>query len=143
MTQLERILCDAPDCDWVIGKTPFRAPSAMSQRGALQELSVDTIGDDSVTVPSHPVGVKPTGNAYNATKNLKSVTGFFVALPDELIVQVLEHLDAGSLQKIGCTCKAMYAFSRLEDLWKTLCTKYGHLPYILHRCALQALISLI
>ena len=112
----------------------------MSQRGAPQEHSVDTRGDDSVTVPSHPFGVKPTGNAYNATKNLKLATGFFVALPDELFVQVLEYLDASSLRNIGCTCKAMYAFSRLEDLWKTLCTGYGHLPYSLHRCALQALI---
>ena len=103
----------------------------MSQRGASQELSVDTSGDNSVTVPSHPVGVKPTGNAYNATKNLKSATGFFIALPDELLVKVLEYLDASSLREIGCTCKAMYAFARLEDLWKTLCIEYGHLSYIL------------
>ena len=113
----------------------------MGQRGAQQELSVDIIGDDSVSVPSHPIGVKPTGNAYNATKNLKSATGFFVALPDESIIQVLEYLDGSSLQKIGCTCKAMYAFSRLEDLWKTLCLEYGHLFYIFYRCALQALIG--
>ena len=122
------------------GRIPFRAPPAMNQRGARQELSVDTIGDDSVTVPSHPVGVKPSGNAYNATKNLKSVTGSFVALPDELLVQVLEYLDASSLQKMGCTCKAMYAFCRLEDLWKIQCTEYGHLFYIFYRCALQALV---
>ena len=112
----------------------------MSQRDAAQELSVDAIGDDLITVPSHPIGVKPTGNAYNATKNLKLVTGFFVALPDEILVQVLEYLDASSLQKIGCTCKAMYAFSRLEDLWKTLCIGYGHLSCIIYRFSLQALI---
>lgn len=99
----------------------------MGQRGDPQNLSADTTGNDSVTVPYHPAGVKPTGNAYNATKNLKSATGIFVALPDELLVQVLEYLDAGSLQNIGCTCKAMYAFSRLEDLWKTLCTEYAPL----------------
>ena len=112
----------------------------MSQRDAAQELSVDAIVGDSITVPSHPIGVKPTGNAYNATKNLKSVTGFFVALPDELLVQVLEYLDASSLQKMGCTCKAMYAFSRLEDFWKTLCTEYGHLSCIIYRFSLQALV---
>ena len=114
----------------------------MSQRDAAQKLSVDAIGDDSITVPSHPLGVKPTGNAYNATKNLKSATGVFVALPDELFVQVLEYLDASSLQKIGCTCKAMYAFSRLEDLWKTLCIEYAHLSCIFYRFALQALVGL-
>ena len=114
---------------------------SMGVRGAQQELPVDITGDDSVSVPSHPIGVKPTGNAYNATKNLKLATGIFVALPDELIVQVLEYLDGSSLQKLGCTCKAMYAFSRLEDLWKTLCIEYGHLFYIFYRCALQALVG--
>ena len=108
------------------------APPSMSQRGAQRELSVDIIGDNSVSVPSHPIGVKPTGNAYNATENLKSATGFLVALPDESIVQVLEYLDGSSLQKIGCTCKAMYAFSRLEDLWKTLCIEYENLFYIFY-----------
>ena len=45
-------------------------------------------------------------------------------LPDEVIIQVLESLDATSLQCLGCTCKALYAFSRFEDLWKTLCIEY-------------------
>ena len=111
----------------------------MGHRGDPQELSADPTGDDSVTVPSHPAGVKPTGNAYNATKNLKSATGSFVVLPDELLVQVLEFLDARSLKTIGCTCKAMYAFSRLEDIWKTLCTEYAHLSSVFYGWALQAL----
>ena len=117
----------------MIESTGETAPPSMSQRGAQPKLSVDIIGDDSVSVPCHPIGVKPTGNAYNATENFKSATGFFVALPDESIIQVLECLDGSSLHKIGCTCKAMYAFSRLEDLWKTLCIEYGHLFYIFFR----------
>ena len=104
----------------------------MGQRRNSQELWANPPRDDSVTVPAHPVGIKPTGNAYNATRNLKSAAGVFVDLPDELLVQVFEYLDARSLQRIGCTCKAMYAFSRLEDLWKTLCTEYAHLSYIFH-----------
>ena len=114
----------------------------MGQRGDSQELSVSP-GDDSVTVPAHPVGIKPSGNAYNATKNLKSAAGVFVTLPDELLVQVLEYLDARSLQKIGRTCKAMYAFSRLEDLWKTLCTEYAHLSSVIYGWVLQVLGSTI
>lgn len=117
----------------------------MGQRGNPRELSANPTGDGSVTVPSHPLEVKPTGNAYNATRNLKSATGFFVGLPDELLVQVLEYLDARPLQNIGCTCKAMYAFSRLEDLWKTLCTEYEILSYsyVSSGWALQALASTV
>ena len=51
-------------------------------------------------------------------------------LPDELIIQVLESLDATSLQCLGSTCKALYAFSRFEDLWKTLCIEYELLSSI-------------
>lgn len=50
--------------------------------------------------------------------------GSFAALPDELLIQVLESLDAASLKWLGCACKALYAFSRLEELWKTLCIEY-------------------
>ena len=79
---------------------------------------------DSLTVPPHPLRIKPAGNMYTATENIKQATGFFMRLPDELIIQVLESLDAPSLQFLGCTCKALYAFSRFEDLWKTLCIEY-------------------
>lgn len=47
-----------------------------------------------------------------------------MGLPDELIIQVLEELDASSLKNLGFTSKALYAFSRFEDLWKTLCIGY-------------------
>lgn len=47
-----------------------------------------------------------------------------MGLPDELIIQVLDFLDAASLKRLACTCKALYAFSRFEDLWKTLCIEY-------------------
>ena len=79
---------------------------------------------DSLTVPSHPLRIKPAGNAYTATENIKLAAGLFMGLPDELIIQVMDSLNATSLKRLGCTCKALYAFSRLEDLWKTLCVKY-------------------
>ena len=79
---------------------------------------------DPLTVPPHPLGIRPTGNTYTATENIKPAAGFFMRLPDELILQVLESLDATSLQCLGCTCKALYAFSGFEDLWKTLCIEY-------------------
>ena len=102
------------------------APS-MSQEGDPQECSNGMISDDLIAVPSHPLGIKPTGNAYSATQDLKSAAGYLRVLPDELWIQILEDLDASALQKVGCTCKALYAFSRLEDLWKILCIEYGYL----------------
>lgn len=79
---------------------------------------------DSLTVPFHPLKIKPAGNAYTATENIKLAAGSFALLPDELLIQVLEYLGAASLKRLGSACKALYAFSRLEDLWKTLCIEY-------------------
>ncbi len=82
--------------------------------------------DKDITIVSHPLGIKPSGNAYSAEINIKASTGDLRFLPDEVICQVLEYLDASSLQNVGTTCKFFYAFSRLEDLWKSLCIE--HLP---------------
>ena len=79
---------------------------------------------DSLTVPSHPLKIKPGGNAYTATVDIKLAAGSFNALPDDVLVQLLEFLDATSLKRLGFACKALYAFSRHEELWKTLCIEY-------------------
>ncbi|KAJ5520446.1 hypothetical protein N7463_000899 [Penicillium fimorum] len=71
-------------------------------------------------IPSHPLGVKPSGNALLATWSLRNAIGTFQHLPDELILLLLEHLDGPSLLRIGRTCKAFYAFTRAEELWKAL-----------------------
>ena len=85
---------------------------------------------ESLTVPTHPLKVKPSGNAYTASENIKAAAGLFVTMPDELIVHLLEFLDAASLLRLGSACKALYAFCRLEDLWKTLCIEYDIFPYV-------------
>ena len=91
---------------------------------------------DSLTVPLHPLEIKPAGNAYTATENIKLAAGSFALLPDELLIQVLEYLEAASLRRLGSACKALYAFSRLEDLWKTLCIEY-ELPLFLYPSAMS------
>lgn len=80
-----------------------------------EELSQDVI-------PGHPMGVKPSGNALLAVENLRDAIGTFKILPDELILILLEFLDGPSLLRIGRSCKAFYAFTRAEDLWKGLFT---------------------
>ncbi|KAL6715866.1 hypothetical protein ACLMJK_006827 [Lecanora helva] len=89
----------------------------------LNGSTASTIEHDSKTVPQHPLGLKPAGNAYAAGQNIKVKAGRLATLPDEVVVQILEHLDEIALQSIGRTCRALYAFSRLEDLWKTLFVK--------------------
>lgn len=75
---------------------------------------------ETVTVPRHPLGLKPLGNRYTSHGNIKEWTGSFQILPDEQVIQILDYLDASSLVTIGATCKALYAFARFEDLWKNL-----------------------
>lgn len=95
--------------------------SLSSTKSVLVHLGVPSIDSDLSSIPSHTLGIKPAGNAYTMDQNIKAVAGgLFATLPDELLVKTLEYLDAAALQQVGCTCKALYAFSRLEDLWKTL-----------------------
>jgi hypothetical protein len=74
--------------------------------------------ESTVTIPTHPLGVKPAGNAYTSSHNLKFATGYLASLPDEMLIMLMEYLDAKALLSLGFTCKALYAFSRHEDLWK-------------------------
>lgn len=76
--------------------------------------------EEPVAIPSHPLDVKPSGNAYTATENLKDNCGVFAMLPDELLMQLLEYLPGKELQLLGSTCKALHAFSRADELWKEL-----------------------
>lgn len=72
------------------------------------------------TTPVHPLGVKPSGNALLASTNLRTAIGNFRLIPDDLILTLLEYLDGNSLLSVGRTCKAFYAFTRAEELWKSV-----------------------
>jgi hypothetical protein len=88
--------------------------------------TVQNNGDDcdavevQVFIPSHPLNVKPSGNKYSASQDARNAIGIFQILPDEILAVLLEYFDSNSLRHLGATCKALYAFSRLEDLWKAL-----------------------
>ncbi|KAI9710100.1 MAG: hypothetical protein M1820_002902 [Bogoriella megaspora] len=94
-----------------------RDPSKRAKYESQNSIQADGT-DLSLAVPSHPLGVKPSGNAYTATRNLKEHAGLFAALPDELLLQVLEYVDAPSLLRLGGSCRALHAFARVEDFWK-------------------------
>lgn len=106
-----------------LGLSKTASVEVLSRENLPGDQKPGSMGDDSLAVPSHPLGVKPAGNAYAATEDIKSAAGLFATLPDELLVQTLESLDAASLRQVEHSCKALYAFARLDDLWKTLCTE--------------------
>ncbi|OCK83836.1 Clavaminate synthase-like protein [Lepidopterella palustris CBS 459.81] len=88
---------------------------------SARNQSIEYEGEDApITIPIHPLGIKPSGNAYAAFQDIKSACGFFAKLPDELLNQILEIIDAFDLVRLGSTCKALYAFTRAEELWKSL-----------------------
>lgn len=88
------------------------------------EANFDNDDQDVATaLPSHPLGVKPAGNAYTASENIKSSCGSFAQLPDELLCHILESFDADTLIRLGSTCRALYAYTRLDELWRALFVK--------------------
>ncbi len=89
----------------------------VSHGGVTPALDFDDIAQ---FIPSHPLGVKPSGNEYTAKENLRESIGTFQILPDEVLVTVLEYLDSTQLRHLGSTCKALYAFCHSDDLWKAL-----------------------
>jgi hypothetical protein len=97
------------------------AESQPAKRIKLDMANIQLDDDDvAAAVPTHPLGVKPAGNAYTATDNIKSRCGFFARLPDELLSHIFESFDADALVRLGSTCRALYAFTRLDELWRAL-----------------------
>ena len=73
-------------------------------------------------IPPHPLRIKPSGNAFTSSpSNLRDTSlGMLAVFPDELVLQVLGYLDADRLKAVGAASKALYGFSRAEELWKQL-----------------------
>ena len=72
---------------------------------------------------SHPLGVRPIGNGLTMSTTLRSSMGHLSRLPDELFHTCLEWLDPKSLINLGHTCRALFAFTANDELWRTLSTK--------------------
>jgi hypothetical protein len=89
-----------------------------SKRQRFEAAAPEHDLDDDI--PSHPLEVKPSGNAYNSNINSKANAGFFGRLPDELILQFLETLSAGELLDLGASCRFLYAFTHYDELWRAL-----------------------
>jgi Cupin-like domain/F-box-like len=104
----------------------FDLPPAKRRKSVSSSAQAEEPSNDNAAVRSHPLGVKPGGNAYTASHNLRhSSGGAFRLLDDEVLIQILEVLDAESLNSFSATCKAIYPYARLDELWKTLFIEKG------------------
>lgn len=87
------------------------------------KLDHNTVSQDyreSNAVRSHPLGVKPLGNAIVSTVNSKSCAGHWARLPEELVQILIEQLSAWELLRLSHTCKYLYAFGSSDELWRGL-----------------------
>jgi hypothetical protein len=99
---------------------PPRKKFRLSPRPDVQADDTWDAETAAAAVPPHPVGIRPAGNAYTATENIRANCGSFARLPDELLNHLLESFDAEPLRRLGGTCRALYAFTRLDELWRAL-----------------------
>ena len=88
---------------------------------AAKEDSLDALQQPAFQdIPRHPLGVRPSGNALGADRNLSHSTGTFQNLPDELLLALLQWLDEPELLNLGESCRAFYAYTTHDQLWRDL-----------------------
>lgn len=132
MTFLSNIHC-VPD--YIHSAAPLEMRSAGRDTGSSKRRKLQTDSarvesplshdDASPTAPLHPLRVKPLGNLYESSApNIKIRAGSFAKLPDELLLHFLDWCAAPELLSLGATCKALHAFSSVDELWKTLVIEY-------------------
>jgi hypothetical protein len=83
-------------------------------------VSNDRDEQGTTFVARHPLGVRPSGNAFASDVNLKFSMGLFARLPDEMLASFLETLPPADLLRLGGTCRALHAFTSNEELWRAL-----------------------
>ncbi|KAI0395821.1 Clavaminate synthase-like protein [Xylariaceae sp. FL0594] len=91
--------------------------------GTMDRNGIDIVetGTSLDSIPIHPMGIKPLGNQFFANgPNARQSAGIVGHLPDEMILHLFEHLDARSIQMLSSSCRFLYAFGQLDDLWKSL-----------------------
>jgi F-box-like len=86
----------------------------------VDQESVSLESEDNSGITRHPLGVRPSGNALTSEKNLRDSMGFFSLLPEEVLTSLLEWLDEQRLTRLGATCRAFYAYTTNDQVWRDL-----------------------
>ena len=98
-------------------------PRKKFKLSSVADVQADDTSDAEIVaaaVPPHPLGIRPAGNAYTATEDIKANCGSFARLPDELLNHIFESFEAETLKRLGGTCRALYALTRFDELWRAL-----------------------
>lgn len=102
---------------------------ALSLNPARQEPLLAPSNEDLIIsepqIQAHPLGIRPSGNALTESAHARDNIGTFGALPDEVILSLFEWLEGMDLLQLGATCRALFAFTKSEDLWKGLLLRKG------------------
>lgn len=94
---------------------------SMLDLGTSGHPVTDTSATGASSIPPHPLGLKPLGNKYFAGGNdARECIGALRALPDEMLILLVEYLDCRSLRRLGYACRFLYALSLSDDLWKSI-----------------------
>ena len=91
-----------------------------SPRIRVEEELLSTPDFDNESL-RHPLLVKPSGNAITSNGiDLRASMGTLGQLPDALVLVLLEFLDQRSLANLGTTCRALFAYTTYDQLWRDL-----------------------
>lgn len=83
------------------------------------------------TAPSHPLGVKPSGNALlvdqdvtTRNKTKEKLLGHLSKFPEDFLMELVTYVNAPrDLQSLGLASRILYAYTYDEELWRKLYTK--------------------
>ena len=83
------------------------------------------------SAPTHPLGVKPSGNALiesASQKDIKNTSkkllGNLSVLPEDLLIELISYIDdPKDLQSLGSCSRILYVYTYDEELWRKIYTK--------------------
>ncbi|RMZ92723.1 hypothetical protein DV736_g18, partial [Chaetothyriales sp. CBS 134916] len=100
--------------------TTIIASTEQDEVVAVPDQVLNDQSDKSIRMLRHPLGVRPSGNALTSKHTLHDAMGSWGRLPDEMILSLLEWLDVGGLISLGNTCRAFFAYTAYDQLWREL-----------------------
>lgn len=112
-------MASAQTLNWIDDSHAISHESQHTSEGTADEQAAE------VGIQPHQLGVRPSGNALTANEDLRSHAGLFGRIPDELVLSLVEWLDEDSLLMLGSTCRALYAYSTFDQLWRDIAISSG------------------
>lgn len=94
---------------------------------------------------SHPLGVKPSGNALLSSEHGKmealrdKLLGDLAKFPEHLLVEILSYItDPNDLRSLGQSSRILYAYTYTDEYWRDIYMKeYRRLERTTHRRDIQ------